>query len=314
MDTTDRFGMLCLIRRVLIVLGLLAATTPLFAAGPGPSSAKRPPLPEKGTWFDPDEPGTGFMWDVQRGVVAGTWYGYQSDGQPVWYLLSGRLRAGSDSVAEDHLFVTATLPAESTRPGVVWIMNAEALHFVGGACFDCPYVPGVMPIVAAQFEFEFLSRTRARYRVNSGEWRPLHHFNFGVNAVSLVGASGDVSRLPDLTGQWASQLSNEPTVQPRFVNTGGVWFEDRFVEHGRVVYAVNTYPTEEQAVRVATLTCYVDDVPAEQCVLEYLFDSGGRPLSAPRLFTMNMHEMSVRRIWAEAENGDVWEAFRLGVD
>lgn len=47
--------------------------------------------PQIGTWWNPDESGSGYAIDYQHGVLVVTIYSYQTDGAPQWYLASGPL-------------------------------------------------------------------------------------------------------------------------------------------------------------------------------------------------------------------------------
>lgn len=296
------------------LLGLLAATGGLAgAAEAGASEARRPPLPERGVWFDPAAPGTGFMWDVQKGVLAGTWYGYETGGEAVWYLFNGRLQAGSISVADDHLVSTGGVAADFDRPGVEWVVSAEAQRFHGGACITCPFVAPAPPVVVAELKIEFLARTRARFKVDGGEWQMLRHFNFGAQSVSLPSEEEGPLVVPDVSGKWAAMVVTRPTSQPRVVSAGAIWIENLDVASGRIQYQLNFYSSESDPTRVGNLICErVDD--SGDCRIEYFRGASGEPLSEPQVFKASYDAVSVRRIWAESSQGDTFEAHRIGFD
>jgi hypothetical protein len=85
-----------------------------------------PPLaftPVTGVWWNPNESGTGYNIQVQRGVLVVTMYSYTPTGDPMWYLVVGPLSATGGGVA-------ATAPLDKYR---------------GGQCASCMYkMPSLM--------------------------------------------------------------------------------------------------------------------------------------------------------------------------
>jgi hypothetical protein len=91
-------------------------------SGPGQPGSGADPLaftPTIGLWWSPDEPGTGYNFQVQHGVLVATIYSYTSAGDPIWYLATGPLSNAGSGVA-----VTATLD-----------------RYRGGQCVTCTYQP-----------------------------------------------------------------------------------------------------------------------------------------------------------------------------
>jgi hypothetical protein len=78
---------------------LTGYTIPGAVAQPGGGA---PPLaftPVTGLWWNPNESGTGYNIQVQRGVLVATMYSYTSAGDPVWYLAVGPLANAGGGVA-----------------------------------------------------------------------------------------------------------------------------------------------------------------------------------------------------------------------
>jgi hypothetical protein len=71
--------------------------------------------PKVGLWWNPDESGTGYAFDVKHGVLVATIYSYASDGLPTWYLAFGTIDSNNT--------VTATLS-----------------RYANGQCISCPYM------------------------------------------------------------------------------------------------------------------------------------------------------------------------------
>ena len=77
---------------------LTGYTIPGAVSQPGGGA---PPLaftPETGLWWNPNESGTGYNIQVQRGVLVATMYSYTTAGDPVWYLAVGPLTNAGDRV------------------------------------------------------------------------------------------------------------------------------------------------------------------------------------------------------------------------
>jgi hypothetical protein len=78
---------------------LTGYTIPGAVAQPGGGA---PPLaftPVTGLWWNPNESGTGYNIQVQRGMLVATMYSYTSSGDPVWYLAVGPLTNAGGGVA-----------------------------------------------------------------------------------------------------------------------------------------------------------------------------------------------------------------------
>ncbi len=90
---------------------------PGTVAQPGGGAAPLAFTPMTGIWWNPDESGTGYNLQVQRGVLVATIYSYSSTGDPLWYLAVAPLANAGDGVA-----ATATLD-----------------KYRGGQCASCMY-------------------------------------------------------------------------------------------------------------------------------------------------------------------------------
>lgn len=102
---------------------LTGYTIPGAVGQPGGGAAPLAFTPVTGLWWNPNESGSGYNVQVQQGVLVITMFSYAADGDPMWYLVVGRLsNAGSGVMA------TGTLD-----------------HFQGGQCASCRYQsPSVM--------------------------------------------------------------------------------------------------------------------------------------------------------------------------
>lgn len=113
-----------------------------------PTSSERP-FPRSGFWFDPGRSGTGFTFEVQRGIIGGAYYGFDPAGARTWFIFSGALEP-------------------SVAPGEYWSMEADLLEFTGGACIDCDYQPNLPPQVRHRLRLSVLQRNLIAYSIDGG--------------------------------------------------------------------------------------------------------------------------------------------------
>lgn len=182
-----------------LVIGLLPHAVLAQVAVPctGCPPVSSPAYPEAGGWYNPEETSSGFFLEVQNGHLAGTYYGYDETGQPIWLLFSGALQR------------------EETGSGsAYWSLESELLRFEGGACIDCVFEGPAQHQAVGTIQFEFEQRNFARFRVGEGEWKPVWTLTYGTAAASqFPGVSG--YPLPDLNGSWI------------FVFRDTTWFDER---------------------------------------------------------------------------------------
>lgn len=81
--------------------------------------------------------------------MAGFYYGYDADGEPEWYLVTGQLERG-----------------ESAE--VMWALEVEPQRFTGGNCLGCPYQAPGEPEIFPAMKIEFLQRAYARLTLSDG--------------------------------------------------------------------------------------------------------------------------------------------------
>ena len=74
--------------------------------------------PQVGLWWNPNESGSGYAFDVKHGVLVATIYSYTLAGPPIWYLAFG--------------------PIDSNNT-----MTGTLFKYASGQCISCTYVPPV---------------------------------------------------------------------------------------------------------------------------------------------------------------------------
>ena len=111
--------------------------------------------PRIGLWGNTAESGSGYMIDIQNGLVALTAYSYQSSGPSQWYLASGPLTNSG------HNFV-ATLD-----------------KYTGGQCISCTYRPASLAGNDGTITITFVSETMATLGLPGGRTTVIQPFDFG---------------------------------------------------------------------------------------------------------------------------------------
>lgn len=101
------------------VMKLSGYTMPGTSGQPAGGLAALPFTPFGGLWWNPEESGTGYNLQVQRGVMVVTMFSYTAAGEPVWYYAPGRLSGTGGEV----------------------MMSASLDRYRGGQCASCRYSP-----------------------------------------------------------------------------------------------------------------------------------------------------------------------------
>ncbi len=115
-----------------------------------PAHEKLKPFPSTGSWWNPQQSGTGMMLEFRQGMMVGYYLLYEDDGEPVWYTMIGNLE-----------------PAEEEED-IEWVLEAELERYTGGACVNCPHDFPELDESPGTIRFEFIHRNFARFSVNDG--------------------------------------------------------------------------------------------------------------------------------------------------
>jgi hypothetical protein len=125
---------------------LTGYTIPGAVAQPGGGAAPLAFTPMTGLWWNPDESGTGYNIQVQRGTLIVTMYSYVAAGDPLWYLAVGTLANTAGGVA-----ATGALN-----------------KFRGGQCASCTYQMPSMTGNDGAITITFTSPTAATVQLPGG--------------------------------------------------------------------------------------------------------------------------------------------------
>lgn len=294
-----------MVRQVIMTLALLAFPAASLIAQEGPyvpcvdcGELTQAPFPESGLWYNPDQSGTGFTFEIQNGVMAGYYYGYDIEGEPEWYLVAGQLERSESS-------------------GVMWELEVEPQRFTGGNCLGCPYQAPGEPDALPAIKIEYLQRAYARVTLGDGSVQYIVPIMYG-DAGKAFFSEQTPYLFPQVTADPYASLwtlvFKEPgeeehapwTWSPEIfmiseaeVSTGGP-------NEGRLVYRIYLPgPPPEVAIQIGEITCGPDATSGE-AVCELHMGSV--------LYQIPIGNLTDSRFFGEAEDGTIVQGFRLQYD
>ena len=156
---------------LLTAMTLLAlSAAPLFAQE-GPSvpcvdcdTLTQAPFPETGSWFNPEQSGSGLVFEIQNGVLAGSYYGYDANGLPEWYLINGPL-------------------VRSEQAGLQWEIETQLKYFQGGNCIGCDYKPPTYT-EGSTIKLEFQQRNHMRLTIGDNPGQFFVPIMYGTSGIA----------------------------------------------------------------------------------------------------------------------------------
>jgi len=297
-----------MIRRLLTALVLLALpTAPLFAQeGPyvpcgGCDEFTQVTYPETGHWYNPDQSGTGFNLEFQNGIMAGYYYGYDSEGNPEWYLVTNPL-------------------VRSETPGVMWELEVEPQRYTGGNCMGCPYQAPNDPEALPAIKIEFFQRAYARLTLNDGSIQYMVPIMYGSEGKAFF-AEQTPYTLPVFPSAerfvWSllfkdNGQENEPWNWRSDIYVIGKALTG-FPNEGNYSYLVDAFTNPpEVLVNFGIITCGTDEEGGEpSCVFKA--NNYIDPLN-PYNYRISLGNFTDSHFFGETEGGDTVKGYRLEYD
>ncbi|MEZ5471947.1 MAG: hypothetical protein R3E90_09220 [Marinicella sp.] len=253
------------------------------------------PLPVQGNWYNPQQSGSGYLIDVQNGILSGFYFGYTDQGEPTWLSFSGPLQASEDA-------------------NINWHIEAPLVKFTGGNAYNQPHqfptnIVETGDVIRVDFHFAHY----ASVQINDGDVQRIIPINYGVAQEQDFPESDH--EFPELEGVWNFVIKvNDPDLLGLFAFWGHDIYipakSERLFEDGtyRVIYFLSDwfYP---ESVNFAGIYCLnpINQQTNERevvCELSNIPNIGDRMPVAPGNIGPNY-------IYAENANGDVFEAFRV---
>ncbi len=177
--------------------------------------------PQTGAWFAADGSNTGFFLDIQDRVLAGAYFGFDNQGNNVWFTFTGTLE-----------------PGFSIGYPINWFFRAPLTQGANGGCIlDCASSTAEQhdSMEVGEISIGFSGRNRAAVSINNNEVIPIIPLYFGTSAmVSNVPGNPTtfaeplLLAVPDLQGQWvvatgfAISDSENVISEVEFADTSGV--------------------------------------------------------------------------------------------
>ncbi len=275
------------------------------------------PYPLSGNWYNPQQSGSGFMFEIQTtggfyGRLGGIYHHYDETGSPTWATIIGTLQPGEDEV--------------------LWELETDLVMVDGGACINCPYQEPQFAGTAGTIRFEFLHRNYGRFQVDDGPWQHIVPLFFGVGGWADFEPHSD-QVLPDLRtlgvigpgfvldSAWI--LVMRFGLGPGSINYYSVpaLFDQRKQIPGGVQYSLFYTPTDILPFNIGELNCTGSEEAGPLCTLEFDI-TGPQSLKdyVPEFVTSATYlirpgNISHNRIDGESEDGSIaLTAFRIGVD
>jgi hypothetical protein len=292
-------------KQIILGMGLMLASSLAIGQTEGPIPCLGCPdlrvssYPETGLWYTPDEPGTGFMFEVQGGILAGYYYLYDDDGRPQWLMVSGPL-------------------VESDTDGVMWELETPLLQFSGGRCLDCDYAPAELDDSPGTIRLEFYQRNAARFQVDDLPVQQIVTLTYGA-AVEPIFEPFSNLLVPDVRRYWVLGFSRPDIEDSLSSLIASISLNLRPSDEGDkvldyLIYFRDDFPGNPDLLHViGTLKCFVSEGRGPECELTSNYRGG------PRTFHIHPGNLGDSRFVGESYDEDtgithVVEGFRLEYD
>jgi len=260
--------------------------------------------PFNGTWYNPDQSGTGMSIDVQNGVLFGIYYGYTEQGKQLWLTFTGALVASDEA-------------------NIMWTFEADLAQFENGNGFNQDYVFPTATDYQAKINLKFTQKNHALISINDGQEQNIVPFIFG-EATSADFPEQTSYLLPDLDGvwsfvyklkedangafpnQWSYVANNFRMTNKAIVNRDGKYW---------ILYDVAIYGPPPEILIFADIVCEIDDINAETLVPECVYTDRRGFFEGPDYIVPEFHfplgGLGAYRLFGETIDGHTFEAIKV---
>lgn len=261
------------------------------------------PTPYEGSWFNPEQSGLGFIFEVENDKLLGYYFGYDDQGLPMWALFNGQLQDASDQ-------------------GALWKVNGTLSNYIGGNCINCDYKPPSQIKELGEIEVVFNRHGHASFSINGGEVQNIIPLYFGFQTLDYF-AEQTSFPIPELEGWWTvyideyAFLPNIPDVYTYssfdiYIYNGEVATEGIYKD--RLVFNTASYPRGGNEVNdgghIICENQTVNPNTSPSCYYESPSIYGRGVLR----FNVDIANITSDRIYGETETGDTIEMIRLSQD
>ncbi len=225
------------------------------------------PYPANGNWYNPEQSGSGYILDVQGGLLSGFYFGYDADGKAIWTNFSGFLEEGEGEVK--------------------WTFDGDMLAFENGNAHNQPHQFPEAVATSDTIHIDFLFRHYARVSINGGEPQNMVPLTYGV---AVAPDLEDTDFLfPDLEGIWTFVYDENEHQHSVFDFTSRTFhITTKFVvvnagNRKSIEYGINFIAPPNEVVGVGILTCSNfddDDIDEVVCIVRG-FPAAGQQMVVP---------------------------------
>ncbi len=252
------------------------------------------PIPYEGSWYNPEQSGSGFLIDVQNDRLLGFYFGYDEQGGTDWALFSGQLQDASDQNA-------------------LWKVNATLEKFSGGSCLNCEYSAPEQNQTLGEIEIIFNRMAHASFSVNGGQSQNIVPLYFGYSLIDHS-AQEPAYLTPELEGWWTIFINanNDDGVTPdQYTYTNYMVYVSKGVVagDGSLNFITNFFPNVPEVFNVGTIKCV-----REENQMQFQTKCNYDPDVNITGFEIDLANISPNRLYGEAPNGDTIEMIRTNSD
>jgi len=266
--------------------------------------------PFNGTWYNPDQSGTGFSIDVQNGTLFGVYYGYDEQGKAIWLTFVGDL-------------------VPSDEPNVMWTVDTDLLQFENGNAFNQGYSAPMTTNYQGQIHLKFTQKNHALFSVNNGEEQNIVPIIFGMPA-SAEFTEQTSYQFPELEGVWSfiyhfkssKSVDDRPfiPVEPFSIISQTVVIPKKSIADSDadgiedVIYRVLAFDAYPNFHIIGQISCGIksmdEDFTGPSCV--FIDDRGlfGDIENKPR-YNFSLGGLGAFRIFGEHEDGHTFEMIKI---
>ncbi|NNE06699.1 MAG: LamG domain-containing protein [Xanthomonadales bacterium] len=253
------------------------------------------PVPVSGPWVAIDVPDSGFLLDIQNGILAGFYFGYDQAGDAQWYTFSG--------------------PLEADTPGLSRV-DAQLLRYEGGGCINCDPAAATPHADVGSIKLRFTQKHHGTYSVNGGPERNFTFLNFGTAGTAYF--SDDTPYLlPNLGGTEDGHSPWTVVVSRYSLDVPGAWppresamahmsspvvsMDEQFGT--RVTYASSEMVGDSPLLQIVCGHFTEEDEP--NCMASLNIGGGSET------FRLSLGDVGPFRFFGETVSGDTLEGFRV---
>lgn len=262
----------------------------------GCDSLTQAPYPETGSWYNPDQSGSGLVLEIQNGVLAGSYYGYDINGLPEWYLVNGPM-------------------VRSEQAGMQWELETNLQSFKDGNCIGCEYMPPTGPEVGAAIKLEIQQRNFMRVTIGDNPSQYFVPIMYGSNGYAYFS-----EQTPYVFPEYGGGSSSLDTTYFMFVTKPNTdppspWLWESYImpitagrlsDQGKLTY-YTFIPQGPPGPDVfpSIIECELDQTS---------YQPGCKWVLGPKEYVIPIGNLGDSRIYGEAEDGSTIEGYRLNYD